>query len=317
MPKPSFRCAIALIGLLLVAEEPSASAQGTPDPFLSVPAPAAAPRPVEPPAPRAAQPRAAAGGFPVGVGQSFRDCAECPEMVVLAAGRFVMGTQPTERERGPTEPVATAVQVPASFAIGRFEVTVEEWEACLRGGGCGGYRPPEFSRPTPRHPVDFLSYNDVQGYIRWINARTGRRYRLPTDAEREYAARAGTTAPWPTVSPPTAADAKFLGPSPVTECARHLRQGGIGTCPVGSYRPNAFGLYDMMGNVDELVEGCPGPLRIPVNASALPRELANCPGRIVRGGSWRNLADFARSAAREPVPFDYRFSGFRLVRLPQ
>jgi formylglycine-generating enzyme required for sulfatase activity len=259
-------------------------------------------------------------------GTAFRDCAECPEMVVVPPGVFLLGSPPTEPERSDDEddtagPGGRQVQVTIarSFAIGRHEVTWDEWEACLRGGGCDGYMPllpPIFEAGTT--PVIGISWDDAQAYVRWLNARVpGTPYRLPTEAEWEYAARAGTTTPFHTGATITPDQANYFsdyayGDAPTRQFRRK-------TVPVGSFPPNAFGLHDMHGNVWEWVQDCYaeayGPAR--ADASAAEPEDGVCQDRGIRGGAWYFRPAGARSAFRfwfPPGDRDMGSMGFRVVR---
>lgn len=121
----------------------------------------------------------------------FRDCAECPEMVVVPAGSFEMGSPPDEAERGDHEGPLHEVTL-QNFAIGKHEVTFDEWDACVAAGGCS-HDPDDEGWGRGNHPVINVSWEDTQEYVRWLSDRTGETYRLPSESEWEYAARAGTT----------------------------------------------------------------------------------------------------------------------------
>ena len=124
----------------------------------------------------------AGSGYPVGVGQSFRDCGDCPEMVVIPAGRFTMGSPASEPGRFDWEGPQREVFLRSSLAVGKFEVTFGEWDACVAGGGCS-HRPADEGWGRGRQPVMNVSWNDAQQYVRWLSGRTGRGYRLLTEAE--------------------------------------------------------------------------------------------------------------------------------------
>jgi formylglycine-generating enzyme required for sulfatase activity len=281
------------------------------DPFLSVPPPASRPRPVEP-APRPAQPRPEAAppantpsGYPVPVGQSFRDCAECPEMMVIPAGSFMMGSPVNEPNRVSSEGPQRRVSLNAALAAGRFEVTFAEWDACVAAGGCS-HRPDDVGWGRGNRPVINVSWNDAQQYVVWLSRRTGRVYRLLTEAEWEYAARSGTTTPYFTGTSISAAQANF-------------GQNVGRTQPAGSYAANRFGLQDMAGNVDEWVEDCwvESYAGASLDASRAVTGGA-CSSRVLRGGSWVDFPHGPRSANRNgnaPGNRNNR-SGFRVARTP-
>jgi formylglycine-generating enzyme required for sulfatase activity len=282
------------------------------DPFLSVPPPASRPRPVEP-APRPTQPRPATppqavtpSGYPVPVGQSFRDCADCPEMMVIPRGSFMMGSPGNERGRFPHEGPQRRVSLNTPLAVGRFEVTFVEWDACHAAGGCR-HQPGDGSLGRGSRPVINVSWNDAQEYVRWLSRRTGRDYRLLTEAEWEYAARAGTTTPYFTGTSISAAQANIDG------------SGFRLTQPVGSYAANRFGLHDMVGNVAEWVEDC--YLANYVGASSDSSHVAangDCSYRVLRGGSWSSPPEHLRSAFRGWFAPGSRSGndGFRVARTP-
>ncbi len=215
-------------------------------------------------------------------GERFRDCPECPEMVVLPKGSFIMGSPAWEGAHREHETPARRIAIDRRLAVGVHEVTFGEWDACIADGGCGGYSP---SAPwgRDRQPVVHVSWFDAKAYAEWLSRRTGRDYRLLTEAEWEYAARAGTAGPYHTGS--------RLDPD-------RANYGGRGAAPAGSYPPNAFGLHDMHGNVWEWVEDCwnPGHAGAPTDGSA--RLSGDCNWRVLRGGSWLNGPESLRSAAR-------------------
>lgn len=234
-------------------------------------------------------------------GHAFRDCANCPEMVVLPGGLFVMGSPATEAGRGRDEGPQREVSV-APLAIGKFEVTFAQWDACLGGGGCNGYSPPDRGWGRGDRPVTDVSWDDAQAYLDWLNAQAGGlRYRLASEAEWEYAARAGQTAPYAFGPRVTAANATF-----------RARQ----TTPVGQHEGNAFQLFDMHGNVGEWVEDCYAPSYdlAPIDGAAVQAE--NCPRRVYRGGGFADQAAGLRAAARRSAADAARAQGvgFRVAR---
>lgn len=266
------------------------------------------------------------------VGRRFRDCPDCPEMVVVPAGSFMMGSPP-EEEGGPQsdqrhERPQHRVDFAAPFAIGLFEVTFEQWDACLADGGCGGYRPETLvGFGEPNHPIEPVSWNDAQAYVEWLSARTGQTYRLPSDAEWEYATRAGTTTPFHFGETIRTDQANYDGevPSPRRyggeEASSYARANpGIyrhGPVRVGSLPANPWGLHEVHGNVSEWTQDCSdsvGYAGWPADGSAL--ESGDCESRYLRNGSYYDDPGDVRSARRSVWPADFRagFSGFRVAK---
>lgn len=234
-------------------------------------------------------------------GHTFRDCDACPEMVVLPGGAFTMGSPATEVGRGRDEGPQREVSV-APFAIGKYEVTFQQWDACLAGGGCNGYSPADGGWGRGDRPVTNVSWNDVQAYLDWLNAQAGGlRYRLASEAEWEYAARAGVTEAYTFGPRVTAAQATY-----------RTRQ----TSPVGQHEGNAFALFDMHGNVGEWVEDCyrPNYDGAPVDGVAVQADA--CARRVFRGGGFADQAPVLRAAARRFAPPAQRVQtvGFRVAR---
>ena len=218
-------------------------------------------------------------------GSRFLDCSECPQMVVIPAGSFLMGSPESEEGRFDNEGPQHRVTIPAPFAVGAYEVTFEEWDACVAEGGCGGYRPNDNGWGRGWRPVIHVSWNDAQAYVRWLRGKTGKEYRLLSEAEWEYAARAGTTTRYSFGDEITESDANY--------------DVNIGkTQPVGSYRANAYGLYDMHGNVWEWGQDCwnGSYAGAPNNGEAWER--GDCSFRVLRGGSWGSDSRDLRSANR-------------------
>ena len=231
-----------------------------------------------------------------GAGDVFRDCDGCPEMVVIPAGSFMMGSPASEEGRRDGEGPQHRVTL-RSFALGATEVTFDEWEACVRGGGCNGYRPGDQGWGRGSRPVIMVSWEDAQAYASWLSAETGAAYRLPSESEWEYAARAGTTTPFHTGATISTDQANYHGGytygsgRPGTYRRR--------TTPVGTFAPNAFGLYDVHGNVFEWVEDCwHSDYAGAPNDETAWTSGGRCSHRVLRGGSWDNLPRLLRSAAR-------------------
>jgi formylglycine-generating enzyme required for sulfatase activity len=229
---------------------------------------------------------------------------EGPEMVELRGGSFLMGSPADKAGRYSNEAPRHSVSL-ASFAIARFEVTFDEWAVCVAQQGCDGYVPGDQGWGRGSRPVINVSWNDAQAYVAWLSRVTGARYRLPSEAEWEYAARAGTTS------------AYWWGNTSSTDRANY--DGAVGTTrEVGSYGPNPWGLYDTAGNVWEWVEDCwheEGYAGAPSNGGSWTESCSGS-GRVVRGGSWFNNPENARSAFRNWDLPDFRLInlGFRVSR---
>jgi formylglycine-generating enzyme required for sulfatase activity len=250
-----------------------------------------------------------------GSGQSFRDrladgqpCPLCPEMVVVPAGEFRMGSPPNEpgRDKGETQ---IPVEIAHSFAVGKFAVTFDQWDACVADGGCNGYRPPDRDWGRGNRPVINVNWDDARAYAEWLSRKTGKTYRLLSEAEREYVTRAGTTT------------AFWWGPSITPERANYPGDGTKGeyraqTMPVDSFEANPWGVFNVHGNVWEWTADCWNDSNIgnPGNGSA--RTTGDCTQRVVRGGSWGSLEQFLRAAFHVGDASDVRYSnfGFRLAR---
>jgi formylglycine-generating enzyme required for sulfatase activity/class 3 adenylate cyclase len=239
---------------------------------------------------------------------SFRECAkDCPEMVVLPAGRFVMGSPATEKgRRRDDEGPQHAVTFARPFAVAKFDVTFADWDACVSVGGCPRVSDTGFGRGTK--PLINVTWEDAQLYVAWFSKMTGRRYRLLTEAEWEYAARAGTTTAyyW--------GDEIGTGNANCNGCGS--KWDNRETSPVGSFKPNAFGLYDMAGNVWQWVQDCyhDNYEGAPANGSEWTSK--DCRRRIVRGGAWGAGPQALRAASRLKFTPDNRldYFGFRVAR---
>ncbi len=206
------------------------------------------------------------------------------------------------------------VTITRPFAVSKFEITFDEWDACVEDGGCGGYRPDDESWGRGRRPVVNISWEDAKAYVNWLSDKTGQPYRLLSESEWEYAARAGTATPFSygdTIDP---SKANYNGSNDGSGPSDVNRQG---TVPVGSYPANGFGLHDMSGNVSEWVEDCWNDeytANAPVDGSAWLQ--GKCDGRVVRGGSWEDSQVELRSAARTGGDKKDRFytDGLRIAR---
>ena len=238
------------------------------------------------------------------VGERFRDCVACPEMVVVPAGSFLMGSPESEWGRDGDEGPVHRVEIAEPFAIGVYEVTFAEWDTCAADGGCGGYLPDDKRWGRGRRPVINVSWEDAQAYVRWLSAKTGKRYRLPSESEWEYAARAGTRTPFHT------------GETISTDQANY-REGIYGqTVAVGTFDANEWGLYDVHGNVWEWTQDWwnSSYTGAPTDGSAWAS--GDYSRRVLRGGSWVDGPSYLRAAfrVRGATGNRNRGSGFRVAR---
>ncbi len=270
------------------------------------------------------------------------DCRQCPALLVIPAGSFTMGTAESEAGREPDEGPQHPVTISTDFAMGATEVTRAQFAAFVAAldfeiePGCWyidpqaqkwvndpalSWRKPGFFQ-SDEHPVTCVSFADAQAYVRWLSTHTGQRYRLPSEAEWEYAARGGSTT------------SRFWGDSPADSCryanavdetARETfpgwkfapcADGYIYTSPVGSFQPNARGLFDMPGNLWEWVADCwtDNHRAAPQDGSA--RSDGDCARRGIRGGAWDDEHEDLRSGNRLAVPAERRYNtiGMRVVR---
>lgn len=272
-------------------------------------------------------------------GQAFRDCPGCPEMVVIPAGSFEMGSPSYEAGRFDNEGSVHRVNISA-FAVGKTEITRGQFAEFVSetsyntGDKCwtieGGkveersgrsWRDPSY-RQDDSHPVVCVNWNDAKAYTEWLSRKTGKQYRLPTEAEWEYAARGNSNT------------ARYWGDNPDQACnyenvleatakvqvvpnapsVHNCSDGYIYTAPVGSFKSNPFGLNDMLGNVQELVGDCANQSynNAPTDGSA--QHGGDCVQHMVRGGSWVSMPRYLRSAYRDTFSFRVNYYGFRLVR---
>ena len=239
---------------------------------------------------------------------------ENADMVRLPAGQFQMGSPENEPERDNDEGPQHWVEVPA-FEIGRHEVTFVQWNDCVSAGGCT-YKPKDAGWGRGQRPVINVSWNDAQQYVRWLSGKTGQRWRLPTEAEWEYAARAGSATPFSGGRCMTTRQANYDGNYDYNECGAKSGKSMLRTQPVGSYPPNAWGLYDIHGNVWEWVEDCwhDGYTGTPTDGSAWTPQ--PCLARVLRGGAWDVVPRGLRCADRWWVDPGSRgdSAGFRVAR---
>jgi len=175
-------------------------------------------------------------------------------------------------------------------------VTFEEWDACVAAGGCNGYRPSDDGRPRDRHPVVNVSWEDAQTYVAWLSKTTGKTYRLLSEAEREYATRAGTTTPFWWGASISTKQANYDGTASYGGGEKgEFRQRAL---PVDSFAPNAFGLYQTHGNVQEWVADCWRSSHQNASSDGAASNAGDCGRRVLRGGSWYDGPQLLRAAAR-------------------
>jgi formylglycine-generating enzyme required for sulfatase activity len=247
-------------------------------------------------------------------GDSFRECAPrqkekdyCPDMVVVPAGEFTMGSPPNEADREDDEGPQHKVLFEKIFAVSKFEVTFEEWDVCVNHGDCEpGVSDSGWGRG--QRPVISVTWNDAQRYVKWFSKMTGKPYRLLSESEWEYAARAGTQKAY------AWGDSIDKDHAHCRDCGSHLAEKQ--TAPVGSFASNAFGIFDMEGNVWEWVEDCyhENYSGAPIDGS--PWTEPGCVLHVTRGGAWQDLPEFSRAASRWWTALDYRNhdTGFRIGR---
>lgn len=247
-------------------------------------------------------------------GESFRECDKCPEMVVVPAGSFMMGSPANERNRLSSE-TQVRVSIAAPFAVDKHAVTFDEWDTCVADGGCNGYTPPDQGWGRGRRPVINVNWQDAKAYAAWVSRKTGKTYRLLSEAEREYVTRASTTTAYYWGSSIRTTQANYNG-------AVRADEGGSTsgnrqqTIVVDSFEPNAWGLYQVHGNVWEWTEDCWHDSNDGNPADGSARTTGECGRRVVRGGSWDSNPQSLRSASRGGIAavvqsFDV---GFRLAR---
>lgn len=259
----------------------------------------------------------------------FRDCSDCPEMIVIRAGSFVMGSPKEEAGRSDAESPQHKVTIAGAFAIARYDVTRAQFAVFAQGTSydardsrCDWRAPQVGGKPinqTDKDPVVCVDWNAAHAYAAWLSKRTGKPYRLPTEAEWEYAARAGsaTSRPW---GDKLTRDFANTGSDPCCGAFAEGKDRWLYTSPVGSFPPNANGLSDMIGNVWQWVQDCghSGYVGAPADGSAWMS--ADCTTHMVRGGAWFQGPESARSAARAADQTGFRAAdiGFRVaLSLPE
>jgi formylglycine-generating enzyme len=273
-----------------------------------------------------------------------RDCGQCPEMVVIPAGTAVLGASADDRSSNADELPERRFVIREPFAVSRYEITRDQYEAFVRatnrpvGGDCltdrvkrGDWQidarttflDPGFAQ-TGNHPVACVNWDEAQAYIAWLNTQTSGGYRLLSEVEWEYVARGGATqnlvypwgndqaqgCPFANVFDRSIIAAKYSG----TDTSGYklfdpmdCEDGLLNTAPIGSLKPNGFGVYDMIGNVAEWIEDCYSPKRDQLSESGTPPPSdVKCARRFTKGGSWGSLAHNVRIAERIPYASTHR-----------
>jgi formylglycine-generating enzyme required for sulfatase activity len=287
-------------------------------------------------------------------GATFRDCDDCPEMVVIPAGQFTMGSPDAEPGRINIEGPQRPVQIKSNFAVGRYAITRDQFEAfvkttgrlyddgCLAASANNWVLRPNLSFRMPgfpqdgRHPVVCVSWDDANAYVKWLSAKTGKAYRLLTEAEREYATRAGTSSAYwwgnavrpdmanydkapqqaaaekPVAGKPKLASATAAVAAAPTESPAATQ----GTVPVHLFPPNPWGLYQVHGNVGEWVADCWNRSYMGAPSDSAAVVTGDCDRHVLRGGGWSYWASDIRAAYRESAAKEDRYVhvGFRIAR---
>jgi formylglycine-generating enzyme required for sulfatase activity len=271
---------------------------------------------------RAAQPLSSAEECALKPKDVFKECDNCPVMVVIPAGAFRMGSPDSEVGHSPDEAPVRTVTIGRPFAAGKFEVTWDEWEACVTMGGCDGRQTTDSGYGKGRRPVINVSWNQAKAYAAWLSQMTNKPYRLLTEAEWEYAARGVTSADAPHPPFPWSDKASHeyanYGNDRCCDGKAEGRDTWINTAPVGQFPPNAFDLYDMHGNVTEWVQDAwHNDYRgKPPSDGSTWTEDGDDRLHVARGGSWNSNPTELRSANRNWYTTIDRGStlGFRVAR---
>jgi formylglycine-generating enzyme required for sulfatase activity len=244
--------------------------------------------------------------------EHFSDCAACPDTVVISTGVFQMGPVAGDRPR-PNEGPSMRIELKKRFAIAAREVTFAEWDACVADGGCAGHKAEDFGWGRGDQPVVDVSFEDAQNYAAWLSEKTGESYRLPSEAEWEYAARAGSAAPFSFGEELSSRNANYDG----RFAYRGKKGRWIGRpTPASRYPANAIGLFDMHGNVWEWTADCWRANIAGLPADGRPRGGA-CANRVLKGGAFNTGGWRLRAAHRIGKPASAREMeiGFRVVRV--
>jgi formylglycine-generating enzyme required for sulfatase activity len=274
-----------------------------------IPPPAAAPpaaAPAEPPAAAKAgtavtvgPPRQISANDPGG--EVFKECEECPDMVVAPAGSAMLGSPLGESGRQTFEAAPHPIEIAKPFAVGRYAVTFAQWDACFAEGGCGHRRLGDLDFGRGNRPAIFVTWTEAQLYVEWLKRKTGQSYRLLSEAEWEYAARGCRTlkcayAPFwfGAIKPELAVYDSRRSYDGSPKAAASLK-----TQPVNSGSQNPFGLYNMLGNVRQWTEDCWNPTPVSTPSNGAPDLSGDCTARATRGGSWADDPSKLRASARD------------------
>ena len=251
-------------------------------------------------------------------GKTFRDCADCPSMMVVPAAAFWQGSKDDSPLALSMEQPRRLVTIDEPFAVGVYEVTMAEWDACFKDKGCTS-QPADNGWGRANRPVIMVSWNDAEEYVHWLSEKTGQSYRLPSESEWEYFARAGEESDWLSGHPAIVCEFGNVAGSETGFRWQHEQcqdKTALGTTPAGSFRTNKFGLHDTIGNVSEWTGDCLNLSYIdaPVDGSAWGRGI--CSSHMTRGGSWITGSKEIRLPARFNLKNGDRndFTGFRVVR---
>jgi formylglycine-generating enzyme required for sulfatase activity len=275
-------------------------------------------------------------------GEVFRDCPICPLMKALPPGQFAQGAAESQADATPMEKPQHPVKISYPLGVGVYEITVGEFRDFAeathhKSAGCQMYDGTWQASSdlnwnnvgytqTATHPVACVSWRDARQYAAWLSKKTGQRYRLPSDSEWEYAARAGSTTPrpWNTNLGGACTDANVADQAAARQYpgwkVHPCSDGYVYSSPVGSFEPNEFGLYDTLGNVFEWVQDCWHPDYHGAPADGSAWQTGDCSQRDMRGGSWFTAPTLVSASARNRFEDTYRSNsvGFRLVReIPQ
>ena len=318
---------VVLMGASDSPSGPAASLESTPEPkaplaaaltpAFSSPAPAPGPSTVAPAAAISVAPPPKIAANDSG-GEVFKECDECPEMVVVPAGRASLGSPLGESGRQTFEAAPHTVEIARPLAVGRYAVTFAQWDACFAQGGCGHRQLGDLDFGRGKRPAIFATWTDAQLYVQWLKRKTGQPYRLLSEAEWEYAARGCKSlrcsyAPFwfGAIKPELAVydSRRSYDGSPKADAR-------LKTEPVDNGPPNPFGLYNMLGNVRQWTQDCWNPTPPAVASSGAPVLSGDCDSRVTRGGSWADAPGKLRAAARDYDSVDEQSErvGFRVAR---
>lgn len=246
-------------------------------------------------------------------GAYFTDCEGCPGMAAIPAGSYKMGAPAGEVGAKPAERPQREIDFAKGFAIAAHEVTYDQWDACVADGACAAYAAPDHGWGRGARPVVSVSYEDALGFIAWLSGKTGKAYRLPTEAEWEYAARGGSAGPFSFGSTVRGGQANYNGAYPYSGEKETFR---ARTVAAGSFAPNAYGLYDMHGNAWEWTADCWAETHAGAPSDGSAVVTGDCSKRVLKGGAWNTGGWRLRSAHRigksaKAREFD---NGFRVAR---